>query len=120
MSLRPGDVPVTAHHQRRPRLRTHRTISRSLPTSHAILVIRLGRRYIPCDSDAADRIPLLAIKTKMNRTVENSGIYSITDLEEAATAKLPKSVAEYYNGGAMDLITYVDHLRVAYKFQERF
>jgi len=56
----------------------------------------------------------------MNRTVENSGIYSITDLEEAATAKLPKSVAEYYNGGAMDLITYVDHLRVAYKLQERF
>jgi len=44
---------------------------------------------------------------KMNRNVENNGIYSITDLEEAATAKLSKTVADYYNGGAMDMITLV-------------
>ena len=43
----------------------------------------------------------------MNRTVESNGIYSMTDLEKSATGKLPKVVGDYFNEGAMDLITYV-------------
>lgn len=41
----------------------------------------------------------------MNRTVEASGIYSIDDLKESASKKLPKFIGDYYNEGAMDLIT---------------
>ena len=33
------------------------------------------------------------------------------DLEASAKRKLPKGVADYYNEGAMDLITYVHHSR---------
>lgn len=31
----------------------------------------------------------------------------MTDLERSATGKLPKMIGDYYNEGAMDLITYV-------------
>lgn len=45
----------------------------------------------------------------MNRTVENNGIYSIDDLEASASKKLPVTMREYFNEGAMDLITWVVH-----------
>lgn len=45
----------------------------------------------------------------MNRTVENNGIYSIDDLQISANKKLPVVLREYFNEGAMDLITYVPY-----------
>lgn len=41
----------------------------------------------------------------MNRHVLNNGVYTLSDLEEESKKTLPQMVHEFYNGGAMDMIT---------------
>lgn len=41
----------------------------------------------------------------MNRQVLNNGVYTLSDLEEESKKTLPQMVHEFYNGGAMDMIT---------------
>ena len=43
----------------------------------------------------------------MNRSVVSNGVYTLSDLEANSFKTLPKAYAEFYNGGAMDLITWV-------------
>jgi hypothetical protein len=43
----------------------------------------------------------------MNRQVLSNGVYTLSDLEANAAATLPLATAEFYAGGAMDMITWV-------------
>jgi (S)-2-hydroxy-acid oxidase len=37
-------------------------------------------------------------------------VFSIQDLEKEGTKRLPKQYRDFYNGGAMDMITFVTNL----------
>ena len=44
----------------------------------------------------------------MNRAASHDDkVYSIADLQHEGTKRLPSNIGEYYNEGAMDLITSV-------------
>ncbi|GAA6006867.1 hypothetical protein JCM10207_009118 [Rhodosporidiobolus poonsookiae] len=55
----------------------------------------------------------------MNRGNYDANVLTITELEAAANKKLPKMVRDYYNGGAMDMITYQDNIRAFDKYRIR-
>lgn len=54
---------------------------------------------------------IIFVSTMANRASNlDPLVFSIQDLEKEGTKRLPKQYRDFYNGGAMDMITFVTNL----------